>query len=132
MTARKNPTDDVLRTAVLQAALGYASADGFTDRTLTRAGTDAGAGCEMMLHLFPQGPASLVEFFSGQSDGEMERLLAKEKLSEMKVRDRIAALRKAGGHPLSTEYAGVGHNVREWAYTEPALVSWVFSQRRAT
>jgi len=47
-------------------------------------------------------------------------------------RDRIAALRKAGGHPLSTEYAGVGHNVWEWAYTEPALVSWVFSQRRAT
>jgi predicted peptidase len=47
-------------------------------------------------------------------------------------RDRIAALRKAGGHPLATEYAGVGHNVWEWAYTEPALVSWVFSQRRAT
>jgi predicted peptidase len=47
-------------------------------------------------------------------------------------RDRIAALRKAGGHPLSTEYAGVGHNVWEWTYTEPALVSWVFSQRRAT
>jgi predicted peptidase len=47
-------------------------------------------------------------------------------------RDRIAALRKAGGHPLSTEYTGVGHNVWEWAYTEPALVSWVFSQRRTT
>ena len=46
-------------------------------------------------------------------------------------RDRIAAMRKAGGHPLSTEYAGVGHNVWEWAYTEPALVRWVFSQRRA-
>jgi predicted peptidase len=47
-------------------------------------------------------------------------------------RDRIAALRKAGGRPLSTEYAGVGHNVWEWAYTEPALVAWIFSQRRAT
>jgi predicted peptidase len=45
-------------------------------------------------------------------------------------RNRIAALRKAGGHPLSTEYAGVGHNVWEWAYTEPALVKWVFSKRR--
>jgi predicted peptidase len=45
-------------------------------------------------------------------------------------RDRIAALRKAGGHPLSTEYAGVGHNVWEWAYTEPAMVKWVFAQRR--
>jgi predicted peptidase len=46
-------------------------------------------------------------------------------------RDRIAALRKAGGHPLYTEYAGVGHNVWEWAYTEPALVKWMFSQHAA-
>ncbi len=45
-------------------------------------------------------------------------------------RERIAARRKAGGHPLSTEYAGVGHNVWEWAYTEPELVKWVFAQRR--
>src|SRR5262249_42322919 len=36
-------------------------------------------------------------------------------------RDRIAALRKGGGHPLSTEYAGVDHNVWEWAFTEPSL-----------
>jgi predicted peptidase len=45
-------------------------------------------------------------------------------------RDRIAARRKAGGRPLYTEYAGVDHNVWEWAFTEPALVKWVFSQRR--
>jgi predicted peptidase len=46
-------------------------------------------------------------------------------------RDRIAAMRKAGGHPHYTEYAGVGHNVWQLAYTEPALVQWVFSQRRS-
>ncbi len=46
-------------------------------------------------------------------------------------RERIAAMRKAGGHPLYTEYAGVGHNVWEWAYTEPELIKWVFSQSRA-
>jgi predicted peptidase len=45
-------------------------------------------------------------------------------------RDRIAARRKAGGHPLYTEYAGVDHNVWQWAFTEPELVKWVFSQRR--
>lgn len=45
-------------------------------------------------------------------------------------RDRIAARRKAGGSPLYTEYAGVDHNVWEWAYTEPELVKWLFSQRR--
>ena len=46
-------------------------------------------------------------------------------------RERIAASRKAGGHPLYTEYAGVDHNVWEWAYTEPELVKWVFAQRRS-
>lgn len=45
-------------------------------------------------------------------------------------RDRIAARRKAGGHPLSTEYAGVDHNAWEWAFTEPELLKWLFSQRR--
>lgn len=44
-------------------------------------------------------------------------------------RDRIAAMRRAGGHPNATEYAGVGHNVWEWAYTEPALVRWLFMNR---
>lgn len=47
-------------------------------------------------------------------------------------RDRMAALRNAGGHPVSTEYRGVDHNVWQWAYTEPALVKWVFSKRRET
>ncbi len=46
-------------------------------------------------------------------------------------RERIAARRKAGGQPLYTEYAGVDHNVWEWAFTEPELVKWMFAQRRA-
>jgi predicted peptidase len=45
-------------------------------------------------------------------------------------RERIAARRKAGGHPLSTEYAGVDHNAWEWAFTEPQLLKWMFAQRR--
>jgi predicted peptidase len=45
-------------------------------------------------------------------------------------RDRMAARRKAGGHPLYTEYAGVDHNVWELAFTEPELPAWLFSQRR--
>lgn len=46
-------------------------------------------------------------------------------------RRRIAARRKAGGRPLSTEYAGVDHAVWQWAFTEPELVKWVFAQRLA-
>lgn len=45
-------------------------------------------------------------------------------------RRRIAARRKAGGHPLSTEYEGVDHNVWQWAFTEPELLRWVFAQHR--
>ncbi len=45
-------------------------------------------------------------------------------------RERIAARRKAGGTPLYTEYEGVDHNVWEWAFTEPELVKWLFSQWR--
>jgi poly(3-hydroxybutyrate) depolymerase len=48
------------------------------------------------------------------------------------TRVRIAARRKAGGHPLYTEYAGVDHDVWQWACTEPELVNWVFAQRRAS
>ena len=43
-------------------------------------------------------------------------------------RRMIAALRTAGGTPRHTEYPGIGHNVFAWAYTEPALVEWVFRQ----
>ena len=44
-------------------------------------------------------------------------------------RERMAARRKAGGHALYTEYAGVDHDVWQWAFTEPALPKWLFSQR---
>jgi predicted peptidase len=47
-------------------------------------------------------------------------------------RKRIDALRKAGGSPLYTEYPGVGHNANEWAFTEPALIEWLFHQKRRT
>ncbi|MBI4907586.1 MAG: prolyl oligopeptidase family serine peptidase [Acidobacteria bacterium] len=45
-------------------------------------------------------------------------------------RERIAALRKAGGKPVHTEYPGVGHNVNEWAFSESAVVEWLFAQKR--
>jgi len=44
-------------------------------------------------------------------------------------RRMIAALTRAGGRPRHTEYPGVGHNVFMWAYTEPALMEWLFAQR---
>lgn len=92
MTARRKlpkPDPAALKQAVLDAALVHAAEDGFSERTLTRAATDAGVGAEMMLHLFPDGPASLVAFLSEQSDAELERRLAAQDLAGMKVRERI-------------------------------------------
>ncbi len=55
---------------------------------------------------------------------------ADQTVSPSVSRDRIAALRSAGGRPVATEYPGVGHNAWEWAFTEPALPDWLFSRRR--
>jgi predicted peptidase len=46
-------------------------------------------------------------------------------------RRMIEALRKAGAYPRYTEYPGVGHDVFMWAYTEPALVEWLFARSRS-
>lgn len=41
---------------------------------------------------------------SFQADGDKNVLVVPSQ-------DRVAALRKAGGHPLYTEYSGVDHNL---------------------
>jgi predicted peptidase len=42
----------------------------------------------------------------------------------------IDEVRKAGGSPIYTEYRGVEHDSFMWAYTEPALIEWLFAQHR--
>jgi len=83
-------SDDV-KAAVLDAAMKRAPDEGFTDAMLAAAGKDVGAPAEMLVHLFPQGAADLVAFFSEQSDAAMEHALAEKNLAEMKVRERIGA-----------------------------------------
>jgi predicted peptidase len=46
-------------------------------------------------------------------------------------RAALAAVQAAGGQPLYTEYPDVEHNSFMWAYTEPALVSWLFAHSKA-
>ena len=46
------------------------------------------------------------------------------------ARRMIAAIKKGGGHPKYTEYAGVGHNSYVNAFNEPELLPWLFSQKR--
>jgi predicted peptidase len=47
------------------------------------------------------------------------------------TRERVAALRAAGGSPRLTEYEGVKHDAWVRAYADPDIVEWLFSQRRA-
>ena len=82
--------DASLRSAILDAALAHVPFDGFTDKVLQQAGTEVGADRTAIMRLFPGGPLSLVETFSELFDAEMERRLAKSKLSAMKVREKIA------------------------------------------
>ncbi len=89
-TMRKDSDDAALKLAVLEAALEHIPFDGFTDMVLQQAGTQAGVDRATLMRLFPNGPLSLVEVFSESSDAEMERRLAKAKLSKMKVREKIA------------------------------------------
>jgi ubiquinone biosynthesis protein COQ9 len=92
MTARKKKADDVvLKAAVLAAALKHAPFDGFTDTVLKRAGDEAGADKAVLARLFPEGPLDLVEAFSESADDAMEASLAKMKLGDMKIRERIKA-----------------------------------------
>jgi ubiquinone biosynthesis protein COQ9 len=84
-------SSDNVKAAVLDAALKRAPDEGFADGMLAASGKDAGVAVELVAHVFPQGPASLVEFFSEQSDVAMERTLAEKNLAEMKIRERISA-----------------------------------------
>ncbi len=45
-------------------------------------------------------------------------------------RNMVAALRKAGGKSKYTEYKGIGHNSWTQTYNDPAVLKWLFAQRR--
>jgi len=81
--------DAALKVAVLDAALPHVPFDGFTDKVLADAATEAGLDKISLVRLFPEGPLSLVEAFSESIDAEMEKRLARLKLAQMKIRDRI-------------------------------------------
>lgn len=89
MAAKKRP-DEALKAAVLDAALARAPGEGFNDLLLAQAAKDAGVGAEILMHLFPEGAAGLIEFYSAQCDAAMARTLAAQNLAAMKIRERIA------------------------------------------
>lgn len=57
--------------------------------------------------------------------GAEDEVVPPEKSQEM-----IEAVRRAGGRPRYSELAGVGHDSWTPAYGDPALLEWLFSQKR--
>jgi ubiquinone biosynthesis protein COQ9 len=87
--SEKPKSDDALKDAVLKEALKDAAFDGFTDSVLAKAGKKAGADKAVLARLFPEGPLSLIEFFSASVDAAMEEKLANVDLPKLKIRNRI-------------------------------------------
>jgi ubiquinone biosynthesis protein COQ9 len=91
-TAKPPKRDDAdVKKAVLELALPDAAFDGFTDQVLAKAGKEAGVDTGEMTRLFPEGPRSLIEFYSLSADAGMEERLSELDIAKMKVRERIAA-----------------------------------------
>jgi len=92
-TRRRNADgrdDAALKEAVVEAALAHVPFDGFSDKTLHAAAVEAGVDARELPRLFPDGALSLVEAYSDAVDRQMESRLAKAKLKQMKIRERIA------------------------------------------
>ena len=45
-------------------------------------------------------------------------------------RNMVEAIKKAGGEPKYTEYKGVGHDSWTATYKDPAVMEWLFAQKR--
>ena len=84
-------SDEDLKQAVLKAALKDAPFDGFTETVLAKAGKSAGVDKAGLARLFPDGPLSLIEYFSSSIDQAMEEKLAALDLPKLKIRNRIKA-----------------------------------------
>src|SRR5262249_4772108 len=81
----KAADDQTQKRAVVVAALSHIAFDGFTDRALARAAQESGVDKARLRLLFPDGPLSLVEVYSGLADTDMEERLATLDLPSMKV-----------------------------------------------
>jgi ubiquinone biosynthesis protein COQ9 len=116
-------SDEALKAAVLDAALPHAAFDGFTDKVLEAAGKDTGLNATDLARLFPEGPLSLVAFYSASVDREMQERLAAMDLPSMKIRVRIT-------EAVKTRLAILGRH-KEAARRAAALLSLPLHARLA-
>lgn len=82
--------EDPLKAQLLDAALGHVPFDGWSDRTLAAAATDAGLAPGLARSLFPRGGVDLALVYHRRGDAAMVEQLRQTDLSSLRFRDRIA------------------------------------------
>jgi ubiquinone biosynthesis protein COQ9 len=83
-------TEDPVKAQLLDAALGHVPFDGWSDKTLTAAATDAGIVLGLARSLYPRGGVDLALAYHRRGDAEMVTRLEQTDLSALRYRDRIA------------------------------------------
>lgn len=83
-------SEDELKARVLDAALSHVPFDGWSERTLAAAITDAGVAPALARSLFPRGGVDLALAYHQRGDEAMVAALSQRNLTALRYRDRIA------------------------------------------
>ena len=91
----KDPTLDEIRSAMAPLLAGHAAFDGWNPKAVESAGQELGVDPDVARLAFKGGTMDMIDAWIASVDIEMERRLPAEKLTEMKIRERITALIEA-------------------------------------
>ena len=91
MTASATDTTASPAEALLDAALAHVPFDGWSDATLRAAAADAGIDPAVARALFPRGGVDMAAALHRRGDAVMVARIAREDLSGLRFRDRVAA-----------------------------------------
>ena len=87
-----DPTLDEIRAALAPAIAVHAAFDGWNDTAVMAAAQEMGVDPDIAKLAFKGDAMTLIDHWIASVDGEMEDRLPPEKLSAMKIRERITAL----------------------------------------
>ena len=100
-TLPQDPTLDEIRGALAPLLAGHAAFDGWTEKAIDAAANETGVDADIARLAFKASYSSkklamdMIDAWIASVDIEMERRLPAEKLTEMKIRERITALIEA-------------------------------------
>ena len=92
MTLPPDPTLDEMRAALGPAIAAEAAFDGWTDVALARAAAGLGLDPGQARLAFPDGPAGMIAAWYAAIDADLAAAFPPERVTAMKVRDRIGTL----------------------------------------